>query len=197
MRHNSLMFIVTCLSIITVFVGVVTPSVMSGSTTNVKTESYGSYTFDSVQITSETEPICESCKEAVNFAVDYMTDYVKDNINSTYFLWSVDLVILIFEGLTKGIIESGYEIQIDYDELQEYIEFWVNKTVGSQMFPATLFLAKLGAIVIGITGYLLSLCSDMGLNNSKDIVPNNYSFKFGKSHHKVLKMILEVYGLDY
>jgi hypothetical protein len=195
MRHNNLMFIVTCIMIVTVFVGVVTPSVMSHSTIN--SENHRCYSCESAQKNSESDPICESCKEAVNFAINYMKDYVKEETNGTYFLWSFDLVILIFEGLTKGIIESGYNIEINYDVLLEYIEFWVNKTVGSQMFPATIFFAKLGAIAIGVTGYLLSLCSDEGLNNTTDITSNNHSLKFGKTHQNVLKMIVEVFGLNY
>jgi len=199
MRHKNLMFIVTCLLIITVFVRVVTPSVMSDSTINVKTETknHRCYTCELALEHSTLDPSCESCKEAVNYAINYMKDYVKENINDTYLLWSVDLVILIFEGLTKGIIESGYNIKIDYDELENYIEFWVNKTVGLQMFPVTLFLAKLGAIAIGITGYLLSLCSNEGIKNSTDIGPNNYSLKFGKTHLNILKMIVKVFGLNY
>jgi hypothetical protein len=198
MRHKNLMFIATCLSVLALFVGTITPSVISSPIINVqtKTEKQRCYSCESAQKYSTLDSSCESCKEAVNYAINYMKDYVKENINDTYLLWSVDLVILIFEGLTKGIIESGYNIKIDYDELENYIEFWVNKTVGLQMFPVTIFLAKLGAITIGITAYLLSLCNNEGIKNSTDIIQNNYSVKFGKTQLNIFKKLVEVFGLN-
>jgi hypothetical protein len=93
-----------------------------------------------------------------------MKEYVNENINDTYFFWTVDGSILIFQGLINGFKESGYTLEVDVNELKANIEHWVNKTVGSQKFTITLFLAKLGAITIGVTGYLLTLCID---NNAK------------------------------
>jgi len=107
-------------------------------------------------------PNCKSCQEAVSYAVDYMKDYVKEklkDVNETYFLWTLDVVILMSEGIHIGLQKSGFKFEVDKDELNENIEYWVNKTVGPQMFNVTIFLAKLGAISIGITSYLLTICN--------------------------------------
>ncbi len=75
-----------------------------------------------------------------------MKDYVKDKMDSNYFLWRVDVSILIFQGLVIGFKESSCKIKFDENELKAKIEHWINKTVGSQKFTVTLFLVKLGAL---------------------------------------------------
>lgn len=151
------------------FIGAALPSVFAGAVNSEKVE----YDYDNepCKLCREkvaqpvNEPRCESCNEAVAYAVDYMIDHVSENVEGTYFLWTVDVSILIFQGLVKGFEESGYKLEIDADELKANIEYWVNKTVGSQKFTVTKFLAELGAITIGVTGYLLTLCID---NNAKE-----------------------------
>lgn len=111
-------------------------------------------------------PFCDTCREAVEFAVDFMKDYVKEKIDDTYPLWSFDVTILILEGLVHGFIESGFLMEIDVNELQSNIEYWVNEIVGTQKYNATLFLARLGAITIGVTTYLLTLCIEEDVRNT-------------------------------
>ena len=161
MRKTNTFVVVSCLIMSSLFIGAALPGVFAGAVNSDRIE----YVDDEpCKLCRENVahpkngPGCESCNEAVAFAVDYMKDYVNDNIEGTYFLWTVDVSILIFQGLVNGFKESGYEIKIDVNELKSNIEYWVNKTVGSQKFTVTLFLAKLGAITIGVTGYLLTLC---------------------------------------
>jgi hypothetical protein len=139
---------ITSVLLVGLFIGTVMPSISSASSTTSELGNRPDF------------PECETCREAVDYAVDYMKVYVKENINNTYFLWSIDVVILIFEGLIKGIEESDFDLEIDENELKASIDYWVNITFGLQKFTVTLFLAKLGAIVIGVTGYLISLCND-------------------------------------
>lgn len=148
MRKKNTVIMITSLLVVGLFIGTVMPSVFAASSASSKSNN------------PPNHPECETCKEAVDFAVGYMKVYVKDNINGTYSLWSVDVAILIFEGLIRGFEESDFEIKIDENELKASIEYWVNKTVGPQKFTVTLFLAKLGAIIIGVTAYLISLCND-------------------------------------
>jgi hypothetical protein len=144
------------------FIGAALPGVFAGAVNSEKVEH--AYDDEPCKLCRENVakpvngPGCESCKEAVAFAVDYMKDYVSDNVEGTYFLWTVDVSILIFQGLVDGFKESGYTIVIDVNELKDHIEYWVNRTVGQQKFTVTQFLAKLGAITIGVTRYLLTLC---------------------------------------
>ena len=140
-------------------------------------------------------PSCETCKDAVDYAVDYMKDYVKENVNGTYFLWQVDVALFIFEGLIKGFKESGFNIEIDEDALKASIEYWVNKTVGPQQFPVTLFLAKLGAIAIGITGYLISLCNDDDTQNPSDNIQHSRTVTWIISRFYKWIRVLHLLGL--
>jgi len=157
MRKKNTVITIASLLVITLFIGTAMPSVFAGSITSEGAEQdvveEGCSLCASESEPSPDVPSCETCEEAVDYAVDYMKDYVKDNINGSYLLWRVDVAILICDGLVKGFKESGYKLEIDEKELKEHIEYWINKTVGPQMFRATLFLAKLGAIVIGITGH--------------------------------------------
>ena len=110
----------------------------------------------------DDEPKCETCAQAVFHAVKYMVDHVKTSLQGKgkYFLKSADATILIFEGLFLGIKDSGFRVKIDYNDLNNTIDFWVTKLVGPQLFFITRFMARLGAISIGITWYLMSFCVD-------------------------------------
>ncbi len=108
---------------------------------------------------------CKMCIDAVFHAVRYMRTYVKDYIQylrnqSIYFLWTAELTLTIIYGLGLGLIDSGFKIEIDYDELETTVDFWVDLLCGPQIFLITWFMARLGAISIGITWYLLSFCVD-------------------------------------
>jgi hypothetical protein len=110
----------------------------------------------------DEEPKCETCVQAVFHAVKYMVGHVKTSLQGKgkYFLKSADATILIFEGLFLGIKDSGFRIKIDYNDLNNTVDFWVTKLVGPQLFFITRFMARLGAISIGITWYLMSFCVD-------------------------------------
>lgn len=150
------------------FIGAALPGVFAGAVNSERIEHVNDNEPCKLCRENVARPVygagCESCKEAVAFAVDYMKDYVSENVEGTYFLWRVDVSILIFQGLVDGFKESGYKIDIDVDELKATIEYWVNITVGSQKFAVTTFLAELGAITIGVTKYLLTLCIEGNVN---------------------------------
>lgn len=138
-------------------------------------------------------PACKTCGEAVEYAVGYMKVYVKEkmkDVNETYFLWSLDVVFLISEGIHIGLKNSGFKIEIDREELNENIEYWVNKTVGPQMFNVTIFLAKLGAISIGVTGYLLTICNGEVSKNSPVVKKQIWSiFSFMPRFFRWIKIL--------
>ena len=164
MKNKNTAIVISCLVMSSLFIGAALPGVFAGAVNSekiqhIKDDEPCKLCRENVA-QPKNRPGCESCNEAVAFAVDYMKDYVSENVNGTYFLWTVDVSILIVQGLVNGFKESGYKIEIDVDELKNNIEYWVNKTVGSQKFTVTQFLAKLGAITIGVTGYLLKLCID-------------------------------------
>ena len=164
MRKKNTVITITSLLVITLFIGAALPSAIADSLSSEETVEECSSCVVSPSRPRGDFP-CDTCKEAVYYAVDYMKDHVKENVDGIYFLWTVDVVILISEGLIEGFKESGFRIEIDEDELRANIEYWVNKTVGPQKFTVTLFFAKLGAIVIGVTAYLISLCYDDDAQN--------------------------------
>jgi hypothetical protein len=108
-------------------------------------------------------PICETCVEAVNFAINYSINYTKVQVEGApvwYPLKARELTLHFKNGIIKGLAESGFSFKkIDEDELDATIGYWVNLTVGEQTLNRTRFVAYLGAVAIGITGYLLSLCN--------------------------------------
>jgi len=108
-------------------------------------------------------PGCKTCVEAVNYAVEYSVVYVKEKVDETpvwYPLKVREITIHFRDGVFEGLVESGFSFkEIDKAELTSTIEYWVNLTVGEQTLNRTKFVAYLGAITIGITGYLLSLCN--------------------------------------
>ena len=196
MRRKNTVIMIASLLVITLFIGAGMPSVIAGSI---------HHTVDEQEVVIDGCPFCgsddspddpssESCEDAVDYAVDYMKEHVKENMNGTYFLWTVDVVILVFEGLIKGFKESGFTIEIDEEALKANIEYWVNKTVGPQQFTVTLFLAKLGAIAIGVTGYLISLCDD-DAQNSPDTLEHSGMFSWIISRIIGRIRVLSLFGL--
>ena len=90
-------------------------------------------------------------------------EYVKGKVDETpvwYPLKAREITIHLRDGIIEGLFESGFSFKkIDKDDLTDTIDYWVNLTVGEQTLNRTRFVAYLGAITIGITGYLLSLCN--------------------------------------
>jgi hypothetical protein len=165
-RSNSVIMIVSIFALI-LFIGSAVQPAIARNVTNEKVEVADENEDCSLCAPRADGPIegpkCETCGEAVEYAINYMKAYVREklkDVNETYFLITLDVIILMSEGIHIGLQKSGFKIEIDTDELNDNIEYWVNKTVGPQMYNVTLFLAKLGAISIGITSYLLTICND-------------------------------------
>jgi len=171
-KNNAVMMIV-CIFALTLFIGTAVQPAIANIVTRQNLETHTDEEECPICAPRSDVPInpnCKTCQEAVSYAIDYMKDYVKDklkDVNETYFLWTLDVVILISQGIHIGLQNSGFEIEVDKEDLNDNIVYWVNKTVGPQMFNVTLFLAKLGAISIGITSYLLTLCKDDTSRNSQ------------------------------
>jgi hypothetical protein len=180
-KNNSVIMIV-CIFAITLFIGTaVQPAIASALTDHrfetQKAEEGCPLCAPRADVPS-SNPTCKTCGEAVTYAVDYMKVYVKNklkDVNETYFLWTLDVVLLISQGIHIGLQKSGFKIEVDKEELNDNIVYWVNKTVGPQMFNVTMFLAKLGAISIGVSSYLLTLCNDGTSKNSKEILKQKWS----------------------
>jgi len=156
-------FMIVSIIAVSLFVGMAMQPAMCSTTTK---EDLGVSLFEvdssscgcSERITEK--PKCDTCVKAVLHAVEYMKIHVRTELKDkgVYFLKTADAAILVFEGLVLGFLDSGFKIKIDYKELSSVIDFWVAKLWGPQMYFITRFMAKLGAISIGITWYLLSLC---------------------------------------
>ena len=201
MRKKNTVIFISSLVMSCIFVGASLPSVFAGAINNVNVESVSFNDPCPLCRTKSTNPVdnpgCDSCNEAVAFAVDYMKDYVKDNVNGSYFLWRVDISIIIVQGLVKGFKESGYKLEVDENELRDNIGHWINKTVGMQKFTVTLFLAKLSAITIGVTGYLLTLCIENDEDNSHVKTRQIRNISWIKSKSTLWVILKHLLGLLY
>jgi hypothetical protein len=180
-KNNAVMMIV-CIFALTLFIGTAVQPAIASTITRQNIETYTAEEECTIcapraDIPS-TNPNCKTCQEAVSYAVEYMKYYVKDklkDVNETYFLWTLDVVILISEGIHLGLQQSGFKIEVDKEDLNDNIVYWVNKTVGPQMFNVTLFLAKIGAISIGVTSYLITLCNGDTSKNSPSFSIHKWS----------------------
>jgi len=200
MRKKNNVIFITSLFMSCLFIGAALPSVLAGAISQEQVESVSDETCPLCRSKSArpvSNPGCKSCNQAVAFAVDYMKDYVKDKVNGSYFLWRVDITIIIFQGLVKGFKESGYKIEVDENELRANIEYWVNKTVGLQKFTVTLLLAKLSAITIGVTGYLLTLCIDKDVRSSQVITRKIRNISWIQSESVLWNILKHLLGLFY
>lgn len=119
--------------------------------------------------TTQEDVKCKTCVGAVFYAVRYMNGHVRNTLieriengsKVIYLLWTVELSRVFFRGLIRGLVDSGFKIEVDYIDLFQYINNSVNKLVDptNYMFPVTKYLAIIVAIPIGITVYLLRLCT--------------------------------------
>ena len=154
-KYNKMLMIISVFAV-SLFVGMAVQPVFAGPIS----------TSETIKNSQTPDPQCDSCSQAVVFAIEYMIKHVKDNLDGIYFLWSVDATILIFQGLIIGLSKSGFKPTLDEDELKANINYWVKKLVGPQLFTSTKLLANIGAISIGITGYLLKLCKNEPTNTA-------------------------------
>lgn len=197
-KNNTVIMIVSVLAV-TLFIGAAMQPVTAGSISinhfepaEVE-ECLPCQSIEEPQTTSK----CKSCAEAVFHAVDYMKNHVKTALKGKgwYFMKSVDASILIFQGIVLGFKDSGFKPTINYKELNDTISYWVNKLCGpQQIFTVTKFLAKLGAISIGITGYLLSLCNFNYAKSLPAAIKQTPSFSQGISiFYKWIKIIHQLW----
>lgn len=167
-NNNSIFMIISILAV-TLFVGTAIQPAIARSTSNNDPKPT---TIEEVCIPCndaekwiEGDPKCETCVAAVFHAVKYMmnhtiTTWKNNKSGGWHFFWTVDASLLITQGLILGIEDSGFKIQIDYEDLFHFVDNMVDKLVDptNYLFPVTIFLARLAAIPIGITVYLLKLC---------------------------------------
>ena len=165
LMKNTVIMTVSIMAVI-LFIGTAIQPALAGTPTTHGIESKPNEECTLCASSSENSPnlpICKTCVEAVNFAVDYSMDYVKAKVNDTpvwYPLKARDITIHFRDGIFKGLAESGFSLkELDKNDLNATIGYWVNLTVGEQTLNRTLFVAYIGAVAIGITGYLLSLCN--------------------------------------
>ncbi|UCD13753.1 MAG: hypothetical protein JSW60_09395 [Thermoplasmatales archaeon] len=161
-RNNGVKMIVSIIAV-TLFIGAAMQAAIAGSISSIDHEPVAveEECLPCKSIGPKNEnPKCETCVQAVFHAVKYMRGHVKTSLKDkgVYFLRTVDVSILVVEGLVLGVKDSGFKIKIDYNDLNNTINSWVKKLVGPQLFFITRFMARLGAISIGIIWYLLSFC---------------------------------------
>ena len=185
--------IISSIMVTAFFIGALLPSAIAGRINEQPSVSVmdlsGCCTYMVEVEYVQTTGSCSSCKEAVKFAIDYMIDHVKENVKGIYFLQTVDVSLLIFHGLIEGFIKSGYQMDIDPDDLETVIDYWVDKLTGPQIFTVTKFLAVFGSIAIGVTDYLLNLCNG---NNTIASYPTNY--QNSRPLFKIWTLVLQLLG---
>lgn len=171
MKVKNTVIIAVSLLIVALFIGTAMTPTTAGSLSQESEEEGCKLCANSEQKTldpSSPNGGCETCREAVEHTIDFTIDYVQDNLKGRYFLWRVDAVLLILEGVVLGWEDSGYQLQLDMDEIQAEIEYWLDLLVGQQIFFVTLFLAKLVAIAAGIASYLITFC--LGSGNAQGVM---------------------------
>ena len=162
---NSSVIMIVSIVAVSLFVGTtIQPAIATtGFTTNLNTEQAiveEEYVPCNCEEQISKDAGCKNCVEAVLYAVKFMKDHVKNTFKDkgVYFLRTADIAIVVVEGIVLGLKDSGFKIKIDYNELKNTVNQWVNKLYGPQMFFVTRLMARLGAIYIGVTWYLLSFC---------------------------------------
>jgi hypothetical protein len=116
--------------------------------------------------TPQPIPPCTTCACAVDFAVDYGLKYAKDKVDAKmieengviYDGFLVDLVLWIREGIREGFTESGFQFNVDVNELQTKIEYWVNKKIAIPEHDLAKIVAALSGILKGVGEYLKTEC---------------------------------------
>jgi len=163
---NSNVIMIVGLAAVTLFVGVAIQPAISVSAVS---SNVGQVVVEEEHVPCDCEKQhtkdagCTTCVEAVFHAVNYMKSHVKSYIeylrsNGTYLLWTVDFACEVIEGLRLGFQDSGFKIKINLTALNDTINIWVNKLYGPQLHLITKISARIIAIYIGITMYLLTFC---------------------------------------
>jgi len=121
---------------------------------------------------AETKPICKTCLCTAGHAVKHGISYTRGKIiekmndNDVWEGILADISLWLIEGTGQGLKIYGFKIEFDKEELNETINYYVNKYVGPQGHNVTKIFVALRAISIGIRVYFISLCA-----NGKQILP--------------------------
>ena len=161
-RKKSVIMIISIL-IVTIFIGSAIQPAIANPMPNEIDGSINNNTCNTCRprLQNNEEPRIKTCGGAMRFAVEHMKKHVRDNLpKEHYFPKTVDLVLLINQGLWEGIKLSGFKIEIDQEKLTANIKYWVDELYGPQVFDVSKFLAVLGGISLGITTYLLTFCNN-------------------------------------
>ncbi len=164
---NSSAIMIVGLAVVTLFVGVAIQPAISVSAVS---SNVGQAVVEEEYVPCDCEEQnskdagCKTCVEAVFHAVNYMKGHVKSYIEylrsrGVYLLWTMDFTFEIIEGLKLGFQDSGFKIKINLTVLNDTINIWVNKLYGPQLHLITRISARIIAIYIGITMYLLTFCN--------------------------------------
>lgn len=168
-KKNTVILIVSILAV-AVVIGAAMQPVMAGELSIKENESAATgeecLPCKAQEKIKKEDTKCKTCSCAASHAVKYMINhvhyYIEKNWNETGGYWlllPMDVSLLMFQGIVQGWAESGFTMDIDYDDLREHINKTVDELVGQQLFPVTKLLASLPAIAIAITTYLLELCN--------------------------------------
>ena len=165
---NSSVIMIVGIAVVTLFIGIAIQPAISGFASSLND---GRITIKNEEMPCNCEKQlpkdagCKTCIEAVFHAVKIMkinvTRYFQYLISrGVYLLWTMDLTLEIYNALKFGLQDSGFKINIDYNELKEKVEKTISKLCGSdkQLHNITLISAKILAIYIGIALYLLTFC---------------------------------------
>lgn len=175
-KKNTMVWI-ACLFAVTLFIGVAIQPALSNPMANnvVENETDPDTCSLCVPISKNTGtgPTCKTCICAARVAVKTSMSYTRDKIDKKieetggyYSGFFGDIVIWILEGVEEGISVSGYEIDLDKNQLNETIRYWVDECVGPQEHNVTKIIAALQGVSIGVRMYLISVCL-----NDKQIRP--------------------------
>lgn len=122
----------------------------------------GSPTSGELTITAEGN--CDTCTEAVEFAIEHMRidmdGYLEDLLEEYgwYAFVLGDFVLDAIGSFGYWLARSGYEIELDIDELIATVQSYVEELVGPQQHLITLVAAALVAIALGIIAYFITIC---------------------------------------
>jgi len=174
-KTNSVMMIV-CIFAVTFFIGTAIEPVLAGS------NSSGEIVYQPIDkqcslsvpktIDPEFDPDCNTCREAMKYAINHSIENLEKKIEeegTDHPFWRVDIVIAFSLGIVEGIKESGFEIKINYVKLMDNVDYWIVKMNGDgQWYDATQLLANITGVAVGVTTYLLTLCSEEETRHSQD-----------------------------
>jgi hypothetical protein len=182
---NTVIMIVSILAV-GLFIGMALEPITAVSVTNLEAEP-ASVEDECLPCTIQKKvskmspPVCKTCKDAVKHIINKTMEHVQDNFPWEALLfpgWAVELSCYVFEGIIKGIQTSDFEFEIDFKELNETINYWIERFLDPhQNHTITKVMFFMNAILVGIGDYLLSQCNDKNLKDlpsASHVIPRFY-----------------------